>query len=533
MRWLPKAWFGGSEWDIDAVTPPWDDRSSIYAFLRGLPPETDMGRLQLPDHEAVRGRTGFGWVPGALDGAFGHHAKVGGAKDPADAVKAALIELTTESTAANADALYDLLLEHSAMDYVDALLEAIVEHGDWPADRLYRVAEWLATGAPDREPVKIGIAILGIFQGGEGEDLLLELGRHEEFTLFCVVGLQNTVDDWERALWDLGKEVTGWGRIHVVERLAGTTDEHIQSWLLREGCRNDIMPEYTALICAETGGLAEALALPEPDDDLVHGARVILSALTRGRGGPASGLESYEDGPLAVERFLEILSARSLTIEDFVLLHQIRRFLKDEDEAYGSGAERWSAVRMDLGAKVDALLDRDEWPRRVRRAVEAEGDDFFVAIEAADILGVDIWDVHFRRLQGGEEAWYHVMQTDDRERAERVVAHAEATLPLAEIAIGPAKELGMGPEWSAHGALDFVLQELGRFPGLGWPLIKAGLESPVIRNRNMALRALEGWESEEWPADAIDVLGHAIEREPVEETRERMEEVLAEVERKR
>lgn len=70
---------------------------------------------------------------------------------------------------ANADALYGLLLEHSAMDYFDAPLEAVVEHGDWHDDGLYRVAEWLVTGAPDREPIKIGIAVLGIFQGGEGE----------------------------------------------------------------------------------------------------------------------------------------------------------------------------------------------------------------------------------------------------------------------------------------------------------------------------------------------------------------------------
>jgi hypothetical protein len=46
--------------------------------------------------------------------------------------------------------------------------------------------------------------------------------------------------------------------------------------------------------------------------------------------------------------------------------------------------------------------------------------------------------------------------------------------------------------WAA-GALDFILQDLRRFPGKGRPLIRAGLQSPVVRNRNMTVRALAAW----------------------------------------
>lgn len=57
---------------------------------------------------------------------------------------------------------------------------------------------------------------------------------------------------------------------------------------------------------------------------------------------------------------------------------------------------------------------------------------------------------------------------------------AEETLPLQEIASGPADSLGLGPEFRHHSALGFVLQDLRRFPGKGWPLIRAGLQSPVV-----------------------------------------------------
>ncbi len=149
-----------------------------------------------------------------------------------------------------------------------------------------------------------------------------------------------------------------------------------------------------------------------------------------------------------------------------------------------------------------------------------------MATQAARLLEIDIWDTHYRRLLRGEDEWYAVMQTEDRSRAEKVVAHAEAVLPLEEIATGPREDLGMGPGFRDHGALDFVLQDLGRFPGLGWPLVRTGLHSPVIRNRNMAVRALAEWGHDAWPAGAGDELRTAIEVEPTEQTRAMMQRVL-------
>jgi hypothetical protein len=118
------------------------------------------------------------------------------------------------------------------------------------------------------------------------------------------------------------------------------------------------------------------------------------------------------------------------------------------------------------------------------------------------------------------------MQTDDPERINRVVRLAEERLPLAEIATGAAEELGLGLEYQAHSALDFVLQDLRRFPRKGWKLIRTGLLSPVTRNRNMALRALAAWERETWSNEAELLLRRALEVEPNTETRDSIRKVL-------
>jgi hypothetical protein len=87
--------------------------------------------------------------------------------------------------------------------------------------------------------------------------------------------------------------------------------------------------------------------------------------------------------------------------------------------------------------------------------------------------------------------------------------------------------LGLGPEFAAEHALDYVLQDLGRFPGHGWNLVRAGLESRVVPVRNMATRALNAWPRTAWPAAAADALEQAAQAEPNDKTRASMNQALA------
>ena len=126
-------------------------------------------------------------------------------------------------------------------------------------ERLYELSHSFVTESPDREPVKFGIAILGLFRQPADQELFQTLGRHDEFTLFCAVAIANSSEDHDESLWTLARNVNGWGRIHVVERLARTENPAIKNWLLREGFRNSVMYEYLAATCQA----AEAAGRPE------------------------------------------------------------------------------------------------------------------------------------------------------------------------------------------------------------------------------------------------------------------------------
>jgi hypothetical protein len=522
----------GNSWDLhDVELPWWVDRPSLYRHVRAhiWPDETGLAEdgETLPDEERVRGESKIGWAPGAMDGVFGG---IESAERVVDEIVRALCELTEEVTTERAAELYDLLAEHRAVDYIDPLLESVREE-DLDQERLHAVARWLAKEAPDREPVKAGIALLGLFHGSADREVLLTLGRHEEFTLYSAVALLNTEGDPERQLYTLARHVTGWGRIQIVKRLAGTQDEEIKAWMLREGYQNNIMYEYTAYSCATTGDLLSALSSPEPDEALLKGAADILSALIDGRGGPAEGIGEYEDGAEATELFLERLRDRRVDFEQLVAVGTIKRFLEEEEGEVRDPALGWPQRRTVLLEHVNAILSRPGWERQVRRGL-ASGDErtFHNAVQAARVIGVDTWDACFERLERGEGgywSWYFVMQTDNPERIDRVVALAEERLPLEQIATGPADELGLGPDFEHHSALGLVLQDLGPFPGKGWPLVRAGLQSQVVSNRNLAVRALAAWGREAWPEEAGTLLRDALENEPREDIRDYMRKVLA------
>jgi hypothetical protein len=289
------------------------------------------------------------------------------------------------------------------------------------------------------------------------------------------------------------------------------------------------MYEYTALTCAKTGDLLSALRRPDADDKLLAGAGSILSALIAGGGGPAEGIDAYADGAEATELYLTHLQTRPLDLPGFVDVSRIDQFLKDDSDEVKNPSLGWLERSARLLTLTSAILSRPDWEQKVRAALESEDDQtFWVATEAARLLDLDVWRLYFERLKRGEaHLWYYVMQTDDLDRIAQVIAFAEETLPLQEIASGPSDALGLGPEFRHHEALNFVLQELRRFPGEGWTFIQAGLQSPTVRNRNMAVQALQAWDRTTWPAEAEPLLKRALEAEPMDQTRELMAQVLA------
>ncbi len=518
--------FGREPWSLKSLTPPWGGLKSIYEQLRSG------ADGPLPDEDIVFKPHKLRWVGGALDGVLGHEAEGATKEKRVFTIVTALEELEQRADDKSLRALYEVVVEDAIVGIIDAVTERITDSikSRYPS-RLHEIGRYFASRAGHREAVKFGLALIGAFGDAHDSELLKTLGKSDELTLFAGIALARVSDHPEQVLWDLAKEVHGWGRVQIVRRLKDTNDPEIQTWMLREGFRNNIMDEYLACICARAGKLHLALNDQFVDTMLLDAAAEMIRALITG--GPAEDIDDYEYSGDACESYLNIIWSRAdLSLRHFLTVAKLKWFLTQPDGWEKREQEQWTDSRREnMRSLADDVLGRESWRSKITDALTSENEQILhEGDEAAQVLSIDTWYLHFSRVRGNplaSSSWYRLMQQTDESRLNEVLTFAESVLPFDRIEMGPGDELGLGQDFQPHQALDWILQDLRRFPGRGWRLINAGLHSPVVRNRNMAINALSKWDPKSWSAEMRSAVEDALNIEPRADVKKRLADVLA------
>ncbi|MVO14475.1 hypothetical protein [Parasedimentitalea huanghaiensis] len=520
-------------WPPNFKNPPWGDRKSIYDHIaEHINPERhedlSEGGYRLPD-EPEADPNSISFASGAMDGMFGHHGSSKIQDEIVSDLHAALMSACENASDRNVHSLYRMFKDSSALEVVDPLVKRIHEQQVINGGRIREIVYWFTTKAADREPVKLSMALLGLLREVEDSKVFLTLGRHDEFTLFSAVAISNNESYNDEVLWQLAKSVEGWGRISTVERLTDTNNPEIKDWLLRSGFKNSIMYEYLACICARAGELHLALQRDEIDSELFNSASELIDTLVSGEGGPAEGLADYEHGCAAVSRLLAHGEGKFSTASHYRFLWK----LKERVGEYLSGERQieqdWSqSDAKEIAEKLDKLLSCRDW-KEVIIADLKHGDRqaFWDASRACEKLGVDPWPHFVNRTKAGEDYWWDLMRRSDPSRIDEVLALGMEKIPLDDIATGPSNKLGLGIEYASHTALDFILRDLGDYPGKGWAFVEAGLQSPVVRNRIMALKALSVWRRENWPEGTEVALQKFMGVEPETDVKKHFNNLIA------
>jgi len=496
---------------------PWHGRVPIFQYLKANPEST---KSDLPDE--VKAPDKISWASGAKDGVMGHHGSNSETQQTVNRLTSLLLKWQQKQDDLRLRPIYELASDDVVLSLADPLGEQLPKVDGLSADLIHDVATWLCASAPDRGPVKLGIILLGL-TGNEGDkDILHALGRHEEFTLFSAVALGRISTDWVLELWELGKHVDGWGKIHVVERLCRQDDPRLKDWFIRDGFRNSIMNEYLAVPCAKAGKLHEALQQAIIDEGLLSSTSEIIDALING--GPAEDIDSYPDAPAALTGYLAHVATRQRPdLGHYLTTDRITKWLQADGSAWAERYSRgWSPETAQRCRELCATIrDKPHWLESALQQVDTEEHhQHWVAAQTLETLGHPMWDIywkHLRRKPAEAGRWYHLMNACDATRIDTVVAFAESVLPLAEMVKQEAPKSLFPIGWQA--CLDFILQDLRRFPGKGWSLVEVGLRAPNVRCRNMAMMALSTWGEESWPQEAQKALRAAMGREPDERVR--------------
>ncbi len=300
-------------------------------------------------------------------------------------------ELATAVRAAAADHTVGKLakLYNTILAATPAGMDASLRPARSPAASasLATLARWLCRRAPDPIAVRYGIALLGQYGGASDVDLIMTLGRHEEFTVTCATALCKVLgpEPSQTAMWNLARRVHGWGRIQMVRRLASTGCPEIQQWLLREGYRNSHTDDYLAYLCATGGRLLPALQSGAADERLLIGAGDILhSLLSCGRDGPAKSIVDYADGPAASIAFLACVEQqrpRQLRVAAAVIA-----LAGIHDHALPWG----EPTLQQIASLARQILTFDYWSGLVREQLEGDDNARKLAARVAPAFGIAI-----------------------------------------------------------------------------------------------------------------------------------------------
>ncbi|MDQ4130951.1 MAG: hypothetical protein M3133_08195 [Actinomycetota bacterium] len=521
--------------DIRDIPPP-RGGEAIYDFLaRHLSEEQRLADLSLPD-ERSRSTDHARWVPGARDRLLSDHTLVTRRPGESGRILHLLVRAARRQSGRSLRRLHKALARGFPPGYLDDLLELVVEGfvlGSLEPQEVRKVGLWLTARGTHRMPVKMGLALLGVTSVDDAREMLLTLGRHDEFSLHVCAALANGDSEPEASLWQLAREADGWARIHAVEQLSSSKNPAIKAWLLREGFRNSVADEYLAHTAAVTGGLAAALGRQDVDGPLLRGGRDIVRALLADYR-PTFTIDDYDPAAVTVSNLLRHLRDRSGELEDFLAVDAIRAYLQDPEADWDERSSRgWTvARRVWMEAVCRQILARPAWRNLVAEGLQSDDETVFhAADQVARKLGMETFDAHLRHLHDrpfDQTSWLRAMQECPPQRIDEIVALAEEKLPLEDIATGPAESTGDGSGYVAHRCLGVVVQELGRFSGKGWRLIATAMRSPVVWNRNMALRALGDWERRDWPPEARRLLAAAKRKEPTEWTAKELGRLLRE-----
>ena len=226
----------------------------------------------------------------------------------------------------------ELAENYSAVGIVDAFQRYIMDHRRRLSARVLKhTAFYMIYHSTNVECVKYGLEILELMADidEQGKTAIRRLGLCDEFSAQAV-WIFSRLDGGNDEIFNLAKNLSGWGRIHAVAALKPETPE-IRRWLLFEGINNYVMPQYSALAVWVKAGVGELLKSDITDEEF-HAVSKILGALLDE--GPAEGISGLDDAEEAVRDYLAAAVKTALAIEDYESVFDIRNWAADESNDY-------------------------------------------------------------------------------------------------------------------------------------------------------------------------------------------------------
>ncbi len=394
--------------------------------------------------------------------------------------------------------------------------------------------EFVVLGSPD--PIAVHNAML--FLSYTGRPLAAEdieaLSLHENPAIAdraCELAMQSSLPakDKEWLAFECAKRGTDFSEREVLKNVGPESDRRIKDWVLQRLFADPhpgygyVIDDYIDIILAftEKGDLLSALKDKAPADWLIDGAlKLFGNHLCNGIDRAVIWVEPGDEAEELESLFLLIDHATSRNLSLKSLMHLSRIFYScfsfadqstGSDNAQTTDDEDWLKGRdEDLAAarKIVNFLNAPGNKEKINAALEKtdqpDFDDAITIIE--NVFAGEYFSTLFNAIKNSAYPAY----LEDLRRAVRTEEQARAVIDWAVKWCG-INENGYiyFPGRGHWRVLQGVMPLAGKYPGIGGPLILAGLDyrSPA---KDEAIHALLAWPVALWPPAAGDRLRLAV-----------------------
>ncbi len=451
---------------------------------------------------------------GANDNIFLHGGRIDPPMNALDKLLTLLLELSDDNYDAKNE-IKSIVSKYRSIHLADPVIKLLTQGSGGITDKsgLYNFASELAFESDNCEEVKFGIALLA-FSGCSEDDIsrIKVLGLDEELTLFCVVTLNSLLVSPDTHIWELARNTYGWGRINSIEQLRRTSNQAIKRWMLRDGYNNTVMNEYTAYICATTGGLRGAIDVDIIDDELLEGTAGILNALLSND--IFGGVDDYIDAYAVASMYVMHVSRRGKGLKHFALLVRLKNYIHDPyldkgKRRYCGWTDSNAAVLSDT---ITDILEKSHWRQDLIIASHNSYEDMQEDLRiAANYAGLDMWDANLKKLVSNPlnpYYWDEIFQQLTPERFPQIESIIKDAVPWKEISCND-------DEYSyCHYAVEAILNGIIRYPGLSKAVLPCMIQSKLSQHKRAAVQVLNAWGREYWPDGIEDALRMMVDAEP-------------------
>lgn len=211
---------------------------------------------------------------------------------------------------------YEKILEEHVATYGAELIHSI-KQAELNPQIIHDEARWFLEHAAHREVVKFALLVIGCTDYKEDEEYIQKIALHSEFTSYATFPLRQA----QERLWEIADQVTGWGKILLMQELVPLTDER-KAWFLEQRWDDEEKGQASALICAEKSELDILLYENQLSTVIFQQISQLISILIMEIDDNFL-IEQYEHGPTVLKHFVRHASQHQST----GLITQIETFL--------------------------------------------------------------------------------------------------------------------------------------------------------------------------------------------------------------